>query len=593
MEIDGNTLLFVFVLLFFLYSSPSGDGVTSQYEFNQLQTLKAQYRDEHEQFTNMTRGSNFRNITGLKLSYGDVSRTPDINATYPIAGKDYEHWSSNQDYMLVPQEVIDEIRDEVWKSPKNVFPYNVTSTLHGSISLESNKDYLQVPMPVPEYYEPPRDFSRNRPEFSEPFPAGDPYNDGLHNVTFEEGQVVIEISSADTVPSYSGRGKSWFFNSQSDKWRMLDVTLHFSDFHDEEKHSISSKAVYDIQRGRILAMSESAKFHSFFALPHYMDLFNDDQTTYEEVKLLLQEYWNASDFIDTRTMGYLQESYAVANYKCEYLAYLQIEPWSDYTRDQLKLIDEELQWPLGRRANLSSLPQVNVSSGLIYSPDCGINLRIKNVNGPRFELQVRKMRMILLLGAVLLTAQIYLLLAQMQHTNTPSMVNKISYWCFSLMNLVDGSLAVIFFFMTSAVPELYLPLIVSSFACLILASVFEIRYMISIYASQVNEQNVQITTLLRRNTTNEERTTPTVIPDEATISSYMYRRYIFRMFFSIIVILSMTTWSRKIRTPFECIALFVLNSYWVPQIARNVIKGNEPRRTRSPLGDAQASFKTE
>lgn len=585
MEIDGNTILFIFVILYFLYSSPSGDGVTSQYEYNQLQTLRAQYNDEHSQFANMTLSENFRNITGLKLSYEDVLKSPGINATYPIAGKDYNHWSSNQGHMILPESVITEIREDVWSGKEGVFPPNITSTLHGLIKLDSNKDYQKVPMPVPEYYEPPHDFSQN---FNDPYVDDGTLSNGQHNVTFNEGQVVIEIKAADTALAYSDARRPSFFNSQSDRWRMLHVNLHFSDFHDEEKHSINSRAVYDIKRGRILAISESAKFHSLFAFPHYMSLKEDDKLVFDEVKLLVEEYWNASNFVDTRTMNYLQESYAVANYKCEFLAYFQLSPWSAYNPEQLKVIDDELTWPLGRRANLSSLPPINISSGIVYSPDCGINLRVSSVSGPRYELHVRKMRDTLLFGIVLLASQIYLLLIQMQHTNTPSMVNKISYWCFSLMNSVDGSLAIIFFFMTSAIPELYLPLVICSFACLILASVFEMRYLISIYASQANEQNVSFTTLLRRNTGPEERNAPTVIPDEATISSHMYRRYILMMFLSMVLILSVATWSRRIRTPFECVAFFVLNSYWVPQIARNAIKGNEPRRRRASPGESQA-----
>ncbi|SCU89405.1 LANO_0D04786g1_1 [Lachancea nothofagi CBS 11611] len=576
MEIDGNTLVLVFVFLFILYSNPSGDGVTSQYEYNQLQTLKAQYQDEYSQFQNLTSDNNFRNITGLRLSYGDVLRNPDINATYPIEGKDYDHWYSDEKYTLLPEDVLHEVNNSVWQHGKNVYPANLTSTLHGRV-VNSHGNYLKVPMPIPEYYEPAQDLSQNQPAFNEPYftdPAG---REAARNITFDEGEIVIEISSADTTSSFF-EDEHHFHNSQSDKLRFLHMNLHFSDPAYNEKHVINTKAIYDIKNGRIMAISESAKFHSLFALPHYINLKSEDEAFFNAVKTLVEEYWNATDFVNTRSMAYLQDSYATANFKCEFLAFLQLEPWWGYSQEQLKIVDEELMWPLGRRANLSSLPPVNISSGIIYSPDCGIKLQVSNAHGLRYELQVRKMRKLLLCGALLLASQIYLLLSQMQHTNTPSMVNKISYWCFSLMNLVDGSLAIIFFVLTSSIPVLYLPLIMCSFACLILASVFEIRYLISVYASQANEQSVGIMTLLRRSTEGEERRTPTVMPDEASISTSLYRTYIVKMFFSMIVILSMTTWPQSVRMPIECIIIFLLNSYWVPQIARNAIKGNEPRR---------------
>ncbi|SCV01248.1 LAME_0G14994g1_1 [Lachancea meyersii CBS 8951] len=576
MEIDGNTVLLLFVFLFILYSNPSGDGVTSQYEYIQLQTLKAQYQDEFAQFGNLSHSSNFRNITGLKLSYGDVLRQPDINATYPIQGKDYDHWFTDQNYTLLPEAVSDQVNNEIWATKHNVFPPNVTSTLRGRV-VNSHDGFLPMPMPIPEYYEPAQDLIQNRPSLSEPYVADPGDYTGSHNITFDEGEIVMEIISTDSTSSPLEPEKR-FHNSQSDKWRFLHLEIHLSDLAENQKHSISTKAIYDIRNGRILAVSESAKFHSLFALPHYMNLKEEDETIYNEVKTLVEEYWNATDFFNTRTMAYLQNSYAAANSRCEFLAFLQLEPWWGYSKEQIKTIDEELVWPLGRRANLSSLPPINVSSGLIYSPDCGVKLHMNNVSGLRHELQIKKMRNVLLLGALLLASQIYLLLRQMHHTNTPSMVNKISYWGLSLMNLVDGALAIIFFYMTSSFAALFQPLIVCSFACLILASVFEMRYMISVYASQANERNVSLFTLLRRSTDGDERTAPAVILDEASISSSLYRSYIFKTFFSMIVILSMTTWPRSLRVPVESFAVFVLNSYWVPQIVRNAIKGNEPRR---------------
>ncbi|SCU92059.1 LAFA_0F07712g1_1 [Lachancea sp. 'fantastica'] len=588
MEIDGNTLLLVFVFLFILYSNPSGDGVTSQYEYNQLQTLKAEYDMEHTQFSNLSFDNNFRNITGLKLSYGDVLRKPEINATYPIEGKDYEHWFANQNYTLIPDSISNDIKNQVWHMGHNVYPPNVTSTLRGNVKKAHDGEFVAVPMPIPEFYKPAQDVLQKRPSFTEPYESDLGDYQGLRNITFNEGEIVVEILSADTISGLYER-EIRFHNTQSDKWRFLHMNIHFSDYAENEKHEIRTKAIYDIRNGRILAISETAKFHSLFALPHYMNLKDENESTFNQVKTLVEEYWNATDFVNTRSMPYLQNSYAAASTSCEFLAFLQLEPWWGLSQEQIKTIDQELTWPLGRRANLSSLPPVNISSGLIYSPDCGVRLQMKGVAGLRYELQVRMMRNLLLLGAVLLASQIYLLLRQMQHTNTPSMVNKISYWSLSLMNLVDGVLAIIFFVMTTSFAALYQPLIVCSFACLILASVFEMRYMISVYASQVNERNVSIFTLLRRNTDGEERTTPTIIPDEASISSSLYRSYVFKMLFSMIVILSMLTWPRDVRAPVESFGIFVLSSYWVPQIVRNAVKGNLPRRTETDFANGVSS----
>lgn len=589
MEIDGNTLIFIIVLLFLFFSNPSGDGVTSQYEYNQLQTLKDQFRREHLQFHNMTSDLNFQNITGLKLSYHDIVENPELNATYPIEGKDYEHWAASDEYMILPSEIINEIKQNVWNEEKNVFPPNITSTLHGQITLKSNDKFQKIPMPIPRFYEPPDDFSQNRPKSGETYPSEWPNYGELHNVTFDRGEIVVQISAASVASSSYDRKTERFFNTQSDKWRLLQLQIDFSDNSEQEKHSMTGRAVYDVARGRILAMSQSAKFHSIFAFPHYMNLDGKEEeskATFDEVKQLLDEYWNASDYVNTLTMGSLQNWYDLANYRCEYVVFLQLEPWKDFTPDQIKIIDDELTWPLGRQANLSHLPHVNISSGFLYSPDCGVALQLGGVSGPRYELQIRTIRIHLLFGIGLLAAQIYLLLTQMHNTNTPSSVNKMSFWCFSMMNLVDGSLALIYVVASGIFIELYLPLVMSAFACFILATVFETRYLISIYASQLNEHNVGIMTLLRGNAHHEERITPTVIPDEASISSSLYGRLFFTLVISTFVILSSTSWPRDLRTMFEYACITVLNSYWIPQIIRNAIKGNEPRRRRH-LEDSQ------
>lgn len=583
MEIDGNTIIFVVILLFFVFSNPSGDGVTSQYEFNQLQTLKDQIKTEYRQFRNMTYDSNFQNITGWKLSYQDALDDPNRNATYPIEGKDYISWDESQNYMVLPNEVITEINENVWNSEKGMYPPNITSTLHGHVHLKSNQ-FEKIPMPIPKFFEPPTDFSQIQPSDGEEYPEDWPQYGELHNVTFDKGEIMVQISHIDKISSDSGLNskKGQLFNTQSDKWKLLHLQIDFYDKEEHEKHSFGAKAVYDIDKGKILAMSESAKYHSLFAFPHYINTKENDENEFKEVSTLINQYWNASDYVSTLTMAHLQDWYNSANYKCEYLAFLQLEPWKDFTPDQIKMIDDELNWPVGRPANLSHLPPINISSGLFYSPDCGVMLQFNNVKGPRYELQIRTIKRHLLFGISLFAAQIYLLLSQMHHTNTPSSVNKISFWCFSMMNFVDGSLAFLYFMASNVIKELYLPLIISAFACFILASIFETRYLISVYASQINERNVGIMTLLRGSTDEAlPARTNTTIPDESSISSGFYGRFIFTLTISTFVILSSMSWPKDLRTTFEYCAITVLNSYWIPQIFRNVIKGNQPRRRRN------------
>ena len=606
MEIDGNTVILITIILFLFFSSPSGDGVSSQYEFNQLQTLKNQFQYEFNVFQEQTYDTNFKNITGLKLSYQDVVNNPKIQATYPIKHKSYDSWSPNQVYMLLPDQVIDQITSDVWNmtSPSegqmNLFPPNITSAPLGKVDLIFNNRYDRIRMPIPRFYERPRDFSDTVPPSGETYDIDPNHYGEVHNVTFETGSLKLKISHVDRVSNSFNSRRSFLFNTQSSYWKLLDIKIDFHDKLEKEKHSLDAIAIYDVKRGRIMAVSNSAKFHGIFALPHYLSLGNFSDKEREEIfnesKKLITEYWNASNVVDTLTIGYLDNAYNDADYKCEFLVFLQLDPWDQYSKEEIKMIDDELNWPLGRPVHFSDIPPVTVRSGLMYSPDCAVCLGMNDVSGPRYEVKIRTIRLHLLFGIALFLIQIYLLLLQMRHTNTPSMVNKISFYCFSMINLVDGSLATLYFVSSTIVQELYLPLVVSAFASFILASIFETRYLISIYASQINEQGVNLVTLLRGNGNedNEGRDRPIVIPDEASISGTLYGRFAFALIVFTFVLLSSTSWPRHIRTVFEYTTIAILNSYWVPQIFRNMVKGlpsrRERRRNRGLVGRRQVKM---
>ena len=587
MSADNNRIIFFIIILLFFLSSPSGDGVTSQYEFVQLQSLKAQFNHEFELFKNLTYDSNFKNITGLKLSYYDSLQDPLINATYPIPGKDYTSWEPTEKYMMLPQEIIDTVNQDVWNGKKLLFPPNITSNLYGKIDLLENNKYAKIRMPIANFYNPPESLQEEEPAQGEYYlntdDSGNAGNHGeLHNVTWKHGIVDVSIQHLDSVENSLSLSPATVLNGGTEfetddgHWKILHLNVNFYNKEETEKHSISTKGIYDIWTGKILIMSQSAKFHSLFAFPHYLA---NNENEFKQVKRLIEKYWNATNFVDSLSMSNLQHWSDEATTKCEYFGFLQLESWNQFTPDQIRMIDEELKWPLGRPINRSNLPPIRLKNALLYSPDCGVSLKMRDTFGPRYELQIQTIRIHLLLGVLLFLAQIYLLLCQMNHTNTPSSVNKISYWCLFMMNLVDGCLAMLYFLASPLLQELYLPLCISAFACFILASVFEIRYMISVYASQVNEQGVGILALLRGGS-EPHNTVNRVMPDEAAISSSLYGRFFFTLVVSIFILLSSLLWPKGIRMIFEYTVLALLNSYWVPQIYRNAVKGSDPRRRR-------------
>lgn len=587
MEVNFNTLVITIIIFFILFSSPGGDGISSQYEFNQLQLCKEQYKNEYESFKNTTITSNFRNITGLKLSYEDSLNDPDLNATYPIEGKDYDNWLHNQNYMLLPNEVISNIKHNIWndstyKEKDILFPKNITSLLKGETLVIGN-EYTPIKMPIPLFYRSAIDFVDNKP------PDGEMYfknPSAITNMTYDSGKMSISVSHLDLVSDSINGPDNRLFNSNPN-WKMLAANIEFHDYDEHEKVSFSSLGLYHVETGRVLFMSSSAKFHPLFAFPHYMEYMEDNldknSEIFSDVKNLISEYWETKKVVDTLTMHSLNTFYENSMNRCEYMIFLQLEPWEGYTEDQLQMIEDELTWPMGRPANLSSMPPISIKSGQVYSPDCGYTFSLEKVHGIRYELLVKTIRSHVIFGTFLFICQVFLLIRQMQHTNTPSVINKLSYTSFFMINLMDGSLAMVYFATANSYPELYLPLVSSAFVSYILSTIFEMRYIISIFASQVNEVGISIMTLLRGSHQSDEEqqnTRNVVIPDEAAIANEHYGKFFTAMLILLFLIILSTSWPRPLRLISEYIAIFVFNSYWVPQIVRNCIKGLPSRKER-------------
>ncbi|CCH62808.1 hypothetical protein TBLA_0I01490 [Henningerozyma blattae CBS 6284] len=581
MRIDSTTILFIILILFLLFSGPENDVISSEYEFNQLELLKSQFHQEYQSFQSMDPSTNFKNITGFKLSYQDILQNNSINATYPIPNKPYDDWQLSQRDLLLPQDIIDKITSDIWNaSSSDIYPFNITSTLIGDLNVIAN-NYSMIPMPIAKFYDPSDDLSSTHPPTGEKLIQDWPTFGEVHNVTWQNGEVRIRIDPLNYQSPSPNAKEKVYFNSQSDKWKFLTVLITFSDHLEHERHIIDSKAIYDITNGRILLMTQSSKFHSIFAYPHifFSNTKDHDHESFNQVKKLIDEFWSVSNYSQALTFGNFQDLYDNAITKCEYMGFFQLKPWSHYTKDQLKIIDDELQFPIGRPTNLSHLPLVSISNGLLFSPDCGIRMEMSNVQGKRYELQTRQRRNHLLIGALLYACEIYLLLLQMNNTNTPSNINKLSYYTFSMINLVDGSLGIVYFIMAGVLPDLYLLLLISAFLMFILASVFETRYLISIYASQINERNVNIITLMRGGSSFQMETTAPIVVDESQISNSLYGRFFFQLLIFTFLLIGSTTWPRRMRMGFEYITLFILNSYWIPQIFRNAVKGIPARNS--------------
>lgn len=591
-EININTLVLIVILLFIFSSNNAGDGVTSQYQFNQLQRVREQYEAEYEQFKNTTINDNFKNITGFKLAYGDSLKDPSLNATFPLPDKNYDEWHHNQKYMLLPDEIIGNINSDVWNDTEyalrqEYFPANITSILTGKTK-KLNSEFTPIRMPIARYFQSIRSNVNNTENIP---PSGEIYfknTDAITSMDYDSGKVSISVSPLDLVSNSFNERPSHLFNSQSNRWKMITAIVQFSDENETQRVIFNGMGIYDIVRGRVLLMSSSAKFRSLFAFPHYMEYFNEmgngiNDETFEDIKRLITEYWDTKNFIDTLTMDHIDIAFDNAIERCEYMAFLQLEPWTGYSLSDLKMIEDELMWPMGRPANLSKLPPIRIKSGQMYAPDCGFAFSTHDVSGSRYEVLIKTVRSHILIGVGLFVCQIFLMLRQMQHTNTPSIINKLSYTTFFTITLIDGSSAMIYFVTANAYPELYLPLVAGAFVTYVLSIMFELKYIISIFASQVNEVGIGLGTLFRRSSdreADEEMRRNVVIPDEAAIGNDHLVKFLVAMLFAMSFIFITSSWSKPFRELSEYLAIFIFNSYWIPQIIRNCIKGLPSRRER-------------
>lgn len=375
------------------------------------------------------------------------------------------------------------------------------------------------------------------------------------------------------------------FKLLDDKIKIVNIDFEIQNTEESEKHQIETKGFYFVESGNLITSSVSAKFFSFYGGLQHLTMNEENFNLSKNISLVYLE----ENFFKTPqeknfdiSFNYLTQVLDQSENRCEYVSYFHLNK-VNLTKNQIKEIDEELRSPIGRPISLDSIPELEFT-GLLYSPDCALRLDIPMIKGPRREVRVYRYHMVAIIGIALLFTQILLTVKQMNCTNTPSTISRISFWSICLMGLVDGSLAMIYLVASAVVNQLYLPLTVSAFLCFILASMFEMRFMINIYMSQINERSLNLFTALQGRPLDDSEdqglpqtnnTIPTAIPqDESQVSGAIYTRFFFTLIVFTFVVLNSIVWPKSIRENFEKLVLLVLNSYWLPQAYRNAVRGS-------------------
>lgn len=214
--------------------------------------------------------------------------------------------------------------------------------------------------------------------------------------------------------------------------------------------------------GVILLTTTSEKFEGIFGLPHLTpsdDLFSSSQKLLNSTlgaviarkqdNILVDQNmpWNSD--LDNPLYSTFPSPH------CELIIYAQVHPplprgagpgSAQNSENAIHAIESELEHPLG--APIERVPRLQMST-VIYSPDCGFFLESKgppdfppgeaqHLVGLKTEVHTHHIKSWLLLYALAVQGQVFLLQDQMKETFTPSTMGRVSFWTATIMVLVDG-----------------------------------------------------------------------------------------------------------------------------------------------------------
>ncbi|GME84298.1 unnamed protein product [Ambrosiozyma monospora] len=542
--------------------------------------------------------SGYGNLTGFKLSYDDAKSGKNAS-NWPFPEKSGLRFIEDEKFSILPNDVsslakqiwnteetvvgANELKDSSKKHHDGVYWYNITGSVRGEFT-QAEERFTEISMPLPHHFKKYAEYrdSNNQIDFGDPtqdssseqraaeleFPI---VKDG--NITYSSGLVKMEILNRNET-------------SKSKDSTYVNLNLYLNNKKQNDDHTINLIGVYHQSTGNLVGVTRSAKFAGIYALPQ---LNLEDGRFYNQTQELLNVTTNVKQEVEFgRVEELLDESQ-----KCEFITYMHFES-TDLTQEDMKRIDTELSTPLGRPTK--DTPALNITGGLVYSPDCGLLLNITPSDGSRKEVHSNQLRNAIIFAVGLFLIQVALFIRQMNATNTPSTLSRIAFWTVAIINLVDGSLCMTALLCSMIFKNIYIQFAVLAFLAFICSSIYEMRYMIQIYLSQMNERTITWRTALQgtpieerqeqqnqENQQNQEQglpapvTTPTPAAapeDEQSVSASLYTRSFFGAIVFLFFLLNVLLWPRAQRTFFEYSICIIFNSYWIPQIYRNVIRGS-------------------
>lgn len=610
---------FLFVL-FFLWVMSSNPNVEQRYPSN---IDKNYILNSFRQEVNNCRSAllskyeeGYGNVTGFLLSYEDAVEGR-VAGDWPFDNED--KFEEDQKFSILPN-FISRRAANIWNTeglsvelPSNradkdnaksgdkinsgAFPLNISGSVQGEFKKvnltksELTPIHLQLPAYLIDLYEYRLNMrlkgsndnynSGNDDEYS-PIPNEPVEHRSLRvgNITAPEGLFKFGFYNE---PASVNEDSSVDFNFTTPM--TLDIRL--KDMLETDEHIMSLSGIYHQDTGNVVVATRSAKFHGVYELPQ---LHLDSNIHFKRAQQALFTQLNRTKLEDIKLQTV--ESLVDASDECEYVGYFHIES-TNLTREELQQIDYELVNPIGRPHK--SVPKLKMTSGLLYSPNCAILLELDTADGIRDEVYDNGLKSVILVSCIIILLQIFILIKQMANTNTPSTLTKLSFWSVAIMNMADSSMSVVALLGSLLYTDLYIQFAVCAFLAFTCSAIYEMKYGIQIYCSQMNERSLDWRTMLQGTPTDERmeqrerandnganpapiQALPTIqtttAGDEQVVGAELYTRQFFSMLIFLFVLLNVITWPKIQRRIFECIFLTVFNSYWVPQIHRNVLRGS-------------------
>ncbi|KAK6202564.1 uncharacterized protein RJT21DRAFT_118629 [Scheffersomyces amazonensis] len=630
-EVDRQTLLF-FIIMFIFLSLPSGhDQPHSTKERETLVTFQQQLLDAEEELALSQYSLGYGNITGFHLSYQDLLDGKSAK-DWPLHdyGSDNE-WIEDQKDSILPNSVSSKVKNW-WGSERikdhdndRAYLLNISGRAHGEFQKVKDDDLVKYNFKLPpylkEYYDNAMQIGNGNGNDASGYDEENgnkeddkrSNNDNIitkvGNITVPNGKISIGIKSYGynfINPDFS----KYIQNKTSDEIddaMVINLKLNLKDYEEIEDHEFETRGIYFQETGSLISVSRSAKFLGFHGLSHLT--LND--SNFIKAKTLMSQFLNTSDIRHDFSMDDMNGYIIRSQEQCEIITYFQFEK-TDYTWNQLRFIDDELINPSGKPIP-NELPNLTIKDYLIYSPDCGIILtktpEIPFV-GLKSEVLNKKLRSLLVGILLLVFIQLLLFLRQIKNARTPGQLSTIASKTLFIIGFQDSLVALMFLLVSTLIEDLYLLIACVAVIAFIMCGIFELRFMVSVLTTQVNERGTTWWEILRgstnggETTTAEGTTTPTdngsgpILPianpprppptttttttatttpagpgwEEASFSNSIFAGGFSLTIVATFLILNSLVWRIQYRRIFEYVGLILLNSYWIPQFFRNTLK---------------------